>query len=129
MSHGATYITETDLPPRAEGALSGLDIAIKDNISTAGVRTTCASRMLAEYVPPYDATVVERVRAAGARIVGKANIDEFGMGGTTETSAFGAVHNRIDGTRVAGGSSGSSAVAVAVGSSAIALGSSTGGDG
>jgi len=127
MSGSTTYITEAKLRPTGEGPLSGLDIAIKDNISTAGVRTTCGSQMLAEYVPPYDATVVERVRAAGARIVGKANMDEFGMGGTTETSAFGAVPNPVDDTHVAGGSSGGSAAAVAEGSADIALGSDTGG--
>ena len=121
------FITETDLEPEAEGPLSGRTIAIKDNISTAGVRTTCGSRMLETYEPPYDATVVERVREAGARIVGKANMDEFGMGTTTETSAFGPTENPAAPGHVPGGSSGGSAAAVASGAADLALGSDTGG--
>ncbi|RRJ33565.1 Asp-tRNA(Asn)/Glu-tRNA(Gln) amidotransferase subunit GatA [Halocatena pleomorpha] len=121
------FITETTIEPTSEGPLSGRTIAVKDNISTAGVRTTCGSTMLEEYVPPYDATVVERLTAAGATIVGKANMDEFGMGGTTETSAFGPTENPRAPGRVAGGSSGGSAAAVAEEAADLALGTDTGG--
>ena len=126
MSHNA-FITETRIEGDDTGPLSGRTVAVKDNISTEGVRTTCGSEMLAEYVPPYDATVVERLQAAGATIVGKANMDEFGMGTTTETSAFGPAENPAAEGRVPGGSSGGSAAAVAAGEADLALGSDTGG--
>jgi len=111
----------------ARGLLDGIPWAAKDNLLTEGVRTTAASRILDEYLPPYSATAVERLGAQGAVLLGKANLDEFAMGSSTEYSAFGPSRNPVDPSRVPGGSSGGSAVAVAAGMSHFALGSETGG--
>src|SRR3984957_16123177 len=110
------------LPP-----LAGVPIAIKDAISTQGIRTTCISKILEHYVPPYDATAVERLDRAGAVILGKTNCDEFAMGGSNENSAYGPVRNPVAPDRVPGGSSGGSAAAVAAGMAVAALGTDTGG--
>lgn len=111
----------------AAPALAGVPVAVKDNVATADMPTTAASRVLAGYVPPFDATVVARLRAAGAVVIGKTNLDEFGMGSTGENSSRGPTRNPRDRTRVAGGSSSGSAAAVGAGVVALAVGTDTGG--
>ena len=102
-------------------------MGLKDNICTKGIKTSCASKILGDFAPPYDATLVQRLRAAGGVLLGKLNMDEFAMGSTSETSFYGPVRNPWDLTRVPGGSSGGAAAAVAAGECWYAVGSDTGG--
>ena len=125
--HAFLRIDDAAWTPSERGPLCGVPVAVKDNILVRGMPVTCGSRILDGFVPTDDATVVRRLREAGALIVGKTNLDEFAMGSSTEHSAFGATRNPLDRHRVPGGSSGGSAAAVAAGMVPVALGSDTGG--